>query len=337
MQMTHEPKFRVAVTGDFERLAMKVAPWSTLGEDAEVVAFTEPFPSARDTVLALRDFDAITLMHERIPLTREIIEQLPRLKIIVFSGRKNETLDDEAAADRGVIVCNSNPKFDVSSDEPGGKSPSELAIALLLSCTWQTGPLTTLIRHGGWAAQPGVPLRGKTLGVLGFGSVGRPVARMGLTLGMRVLAYSRSLTEDTANAEKVAHADLDTLLKMSDVISIHLPLNASTRGMIGAQQIAQMKDGVILINTARAPIIEEEPFLEALRTRKIAMAGLDVYWEEPLPDRHPLKQLPNVVMTPHIGYVTEETMVVRYRGLLEKLSAYRGGKIIGRHGSKPAT
>lgn len=330
-----KPEFRIAVTGDFERLAMTAAPWSTLGADAEVVAFTEPFASARETVLALRDFDAITLMHERIPLTREIIEQLPRLRVIVFSGRKNESLDDKAAADRGVIVCNSNPKFDVPGSEPGGKSPSELAIALLLGCTWQTGPLTTLIREGGWAAQPGVPLRGKTLGVLGFGSVGRPVARVGLALGMRVLAYSRSLTEEAADAENVARADLDTLLHESDVISIHLPLSAATRGMIGARQIARMKDGVILINTARAAILEEAPFLEALRKRKIAMAGLDVYWEEPLPGNHPLKQLPNVVMTPHIGYVTEDTMAVRYRGLLEKLSAYRGGKIVGRYASKP--
>ena len=335
--MTNDPKFRVAVTGDFERLAMKAAPWSSLGKDAEVVAFTDPFASPRDTVLALRDFDAVTLMHERIPLTREIIDQLPQLKIIVFSGRKNETLDDKAAADRGVIVCNSNPKFDVPSDEAGGKSPSELAIALLMGCTWQTGPLTELIRQGGWAAQPGVPLRGKTLGVLGFGSVGRPVARVALALGMRILAYSRSLTEEAAAAEKVTRAPFDTLLKESDVISVHLPMNASTLGMIGARQIDLMKNGVIVINTARAAIIEEDPFLEALRTRKIAKAGLDVYWQEPLPEHHPLKQLPNVVMTPHIGYATEETMAVRYRSLLEKLVAYRGGKIPGRCGSKPAT
>src|SRR6185437_11686715 len=335
--MTDETKFRVAVTGDFERLAIKAVPWSALGADAEVVAFTEPFACARDTILALRDFDAITLMHERTPLTREIIEQLPRLKVIVFSGRKNETLDDEAAADRGVIVYNSNPKFDVPGSEPGGKSPSELAIALLLGCTWQTGPLTTLIREGGWAAHPGVPLRGKTLGVLGFGSVGRPVARVGLALGMHVLAYSRSLSEEAAAAEKVTRAELDTVLNESDVISVHLPLSAATRGMIGERQIAQMKDGVILINTARAAIIEEAPFLEALRKRKIAMAGLDVYWEEPLPGRHPLKQLPNVVMTPHIGYVTEDTMAVRYRGLLEKLNAYRSGKIVGRYASKPGS
>jgi len=335
--MNNRAKFRVAITGDFEGLALQAVSWNSLGEDADIVAFTEPFVSTQETVQALRDFDAVTLMHERVPLTREILEQLPRLKFIVFSGRKNETLDDKAAAGRGVIVCNSNPKFDVPGNSLGGKSPSELAIALLMSCTWQTGPTTTLIRQGGWAAQPGIPLREKTLGVMGYGSVGRPVARVGVTLGMRVLVYDRSLTDEHARADGVSRADLDTLLKKSDVISIHLPLNASTRGMIGAQQIAQMKDGVILINTARAPILDEQSFLEALRARKVAMAGLDVFWQEPLPDQHPLKQLPNVVMTPHIGYVTRDTMVVRYRGLLESLAAYRKGNVIGRYASKAVT
>lgn len=326
-------KFRVAVTGDFESLAMKAVPWDTLGEDAEVVAFTNPFGSAYETIEALRDFDAITLMHERVPLTREMLGQLPRLKFIAFSGRKNETLDDKAATARNIIVCKSSPKFDVPRDAPGGTSPSELAIALLMGCTWQTGPLTTLIRQGGWAAYAGVPLRAKTLGILGYGAIGRPVARVGVALGMHVLAFGRSLTKETACAEKVTRADLETLLKNSDVISIHLPLTALTRGLIGAQQIAQMKDGVILINTARAPIIDEQPFLDALRTRKIAMAGLDVFWQEPLPAGHLLKQLPNVVMTPHIGYATQETMVIRYRGLLATLAAYRQGNIIGRHAS----
>lgn len=332
--MSDSAKFRVAVTGDFERLAMQAVPWNTLGTDAEIVTFTEPFASAQTAVEALRDFDAVTLMHERIPLTREIVEQLPRLKIIVFSGKKNETLDDSAAAARGVIVCKSTPDFHVPNDAPGGRSPAELTIALLMGCTWQTGPLTTLIREGGWAAQPGVPLRGKTLGILGYGGIGRPVARVAQALGMHILAYSRSLTGEAARADNVTHADLDTLLRSSDVISIHLPLNATTRGMIGAQQIARMKAGVILINTARAPIVAEQPFIAALRTRKIAMAGLDVYWEEPLPAQHPLKQLPNVVMTPHIGYSTAETMVTRYRGLLETLAAFRQGNIIGRYASK---
>jgi phosphoglycerate dehydrogenase-like enzyme len=329
-----QAKFRIAVTGDFEDLATKAVPWNTLGEDAEVVAFNNPFGSAQETVKALCDFDAITLIHERIPLTREMLEQLPRLKFVVFSGRKNETLDDKAAAARNIIVCKSSPNFEVPQDAPGGRSPSELAIALLMSCTWQTGPATTLIRQGRWTFRPGIPLREKTLGILGYGAIGRPVARVGMALGMHVLAFGRSLTDETARAENVTRADLETLLKNSDVISIHLPLNASTRGLIGTEQIAQMKDGVILINTARAPIVDEQPFLDALRTRKIAMAGLDVYWQEPLPADHPLKQLPNVVMTPHIGYSTEETMVIRYRGLLETLAAYRKGTIIGRYASK---
>jgi phosphoglycerate dehydrogenase-like enzyme len=322
-------KFRVAITGDFEKLAMTVAPWHTLGGDTEIVAFTEPFASADQTVQALRDFDAVTLMHERISLPREVLERLPRLKLIVGTGRKNQ-LDEEAAAMRGIVVIKSNPSFDVPSGTDGGRSPSELAIALLLSCTWQPGPATTLIRAGGWAFQPGIPLRGKSLGVVGYGDIGKPVARVGLALGMRVLVFNRSLSEEAARAEHVTRVALDTLLKSSDVISIHLPLNASTRGIIGAQQIAQMKDGVILINTARAHIIDEKPFIEALRTRKIAMAGLDVFWEEPLPKGHPLGQLPNVVMTPHIGYVTYDTMAVRYRVLLETLAEFREGNNIGR-------
>jgi phosphoglycerate dehydrogenase-like enzyme len=334
---TQSTQFRVAITGDFENLAMVVAQWRTLGEDTEVVVFTEPFTSTLQTIEALRDFDAITLMHERVTLTREILEQLPRLRFIVFSGRKNETLDAGAAAARGIIVCRSTPRFDVPSEESGGRSPSELTIALLMACAWQTGPATTLIREGGWAFRPGIPLRGKTLGIMGYGSIGRPVAQVGLALGMHVLAFNRSLTEEEARAERVSRADLDTLLRNSDVISIHLPLNASTRGMIGAEQIALMKQGVILINAARAAIVAEQPFLAALRSGKIAMAGLDVFWEEPLPAHHPLKRLLNVVMTPHIGYATRETMVVRYRALLEVLAAYRQGKVVGRYESAAGT
>ena len=330
------PKFRIAVTGDFENLALRTVPWDTLGPDVEVMAFHQPFTSAQETVSALREFDAITLIHERIALTREIIEQLPRLKLIVATGRKNETLDADAAIARNIVVCKRSPDFELPPGAPGGRSPVELTIALLLSCTWQTGPMTTLIRQGGWAAQCGIPLRGKTLGILGYGSLGKPVARIGLALGMNVLAFGRSLTDEVARAENVARADLETLLKNSDVISIHLPLTPSTLGMIGAQQIAQMKDGAILINTARASIVVEQPFLDALRTRKISMAGLDVFWQEPLPANHPLKQMPNVVMTPHIGYSTQETMIIRYQALLEAVAAYRQGSFLDRYSSAPS-
>src|SRR5215469_977071 len=157
-------------------------------------------------------------MHERVQLTREILDQLPRLKLIVFSGSKNSTLDDRAASARGITVCRSNPRFDVRRSELGGNSASELAIALLLGCTWQTGPATALIRGGGWAFRPGIPLRGKTLGIIGYGRIGRPVARVGLALGMRVLVFNRSLTDASARAENVTRADLQALLKNSDVI-----------------------------------------------------------------------------------------------------------------------
>lgn len=316
------PKLRVAVTGDFENLAMQAVPWESLGQSVEVVAFHEPFRTAQDTIEALRDFDAVTLIHERVSLTREILENLPRLKLIVATGKRNEVLDAEAAIERNIIICKCNPSFDLPPNAPGGRSPVELAVALLLSCTWHTGQMTTLIRQGGWAAECGIPLRGKTLGILGYGSLGKPVARIGVALGMSVLAFGRSLTDESARADDVTRVDFDTLLKNSDVLSIHLPLTNTTRGMIGADQIAKMKDGVIIINTARASIIAEKPFLEALRSRKISMAGLDVFWQEPLPPDHPLKQLPNVVMTPHIGYATEETMIVRYRAIFDSLTSY---------------
>jgi phosphoglycerate dehydrogenase-like enzyme len=327
--------FRVAVTGDFEKLALQAAPWSDLGKDAEVVAFHEPFASEQATVAALQDFDAITLIQERIPLTHEILEKLPRLKLIVFTGRKNETLDAAAALARNVTVCKCSPDFEVPPEAPGGKSPVELTFALLLSCTWQTGPNTSLIRQGGWVTQCGVALRGKSLGIVGYGSLGRPVGRIGLAFGMNVLAFGRSLTAEAAAADNVTRADLDTLLGQSDVISIHLPLNSATRGLIGAQQIGLMKPGAILINTARAAIVEEQPLIDALQSRKIAMAGLDVYWREPLPSDHPLTRLPNVVMTPHIGYATEEAMVLRYRELLRTLVAYREGNVVGRYVPEP--
>jgi phosphoglycerate dehydrogenase-like enzyme len=329
-------KFRVALTGDYEALAMKAAPWGRLGEDSEIVALHAPFASAQETVDALRDFDAVTLMRERIPLTRDILKRLPRLKFIVFSGNGNETLDVAAAAELGIVVCNSNPNLKPPDGASGGKSPAELTIALLMGCTWQTGPATTLIRGGGWAFRPGIPLRGKTLGIVGYGDIGSAVARTALALGMRVIAFGRRLTDDAARADNVIRADLDELLEASDVISIHLRLAPETQGMIGAPQIARMKDGVIFINTARAQIVAEAPFLEALRTRKIAMAGLDVFWEEPLPHNHPLTSLPNVVLTPHIGYATQEAIVIRYRDMLETLVEFRQGNIISRYPAKAA-
>ena len=332
MAATRE-NFRIAVTGDYEDLALQVAEWNSLGLDVQVVSFKEPFRSAQETVNALLGFDAITLMRERTLISRQILEQLPRLKLIVFTGPSNATLDSAAAIERHITVCNAimagaRPSSPLPS---GGGSPAELTLALMLACAWHIPAADARIRSGGWSFQPGIPLRGKTLGIVGYGNIGKPVARYGQALGMNIAAFSRGLTEQAASADGVSKADLPTLLRTSDVVSIHLPLNSSTTGMIGVREIDAMKPGVILVNTARAPIVDQAAMLAALRAHKIAMAGLDVFDQEPLPTGHPLLRLDNVVMTPHIGYVTKGSLTDMYAAVLEVLAAYRQGIIKNRY------
>jgi phosphoglycerate dehydrogenase-like enzyme len=346
--------FRVALAGDFEDVALRAAPWNTLGEGVEVVSFNKPLTAPQDTIRALRDFDAVVLMRERTPMPRQVIEHLPRLKLIVFSGLMNATLDHVAAAEHNIVIARAlgmggedeeGPAANAGPAEPaaggrggggGGGGPAELALALMLACSWHIPMADSMIRRGGWAMQPEIPLKiplaGKVLGIPGYGGIGARAGRYGKGLGMRVLGFSRSLTEEAARADGVTRApDLETIMRNSDVISVHLPLTALTRGMIGARELAMMKPGVIFINTARGPIVDKTAFLEALRTRRIAMAGLDVYDEEPLPRRDPLLQLPNVIMTPHIGYVSESGMTSRYKALFDVVSDYRKGVIKNRY------
>jgi len=331
-----EKKFRIAVPGDYENLASRAA-WHTLGPDVEVVFFHKPFDSEHAAVKALQDFDALALMRERTPISRAMLTQLPKLKLIVFSGPSNATLDYNAAIEHNITVCYATavPSGTPPTPAPtGGSSPAELTLALMMACAWHIPAATTLIKNGGWAFQPGIPMRGKTLGIVGYGNLGREVAKYGIALGMNVLGFSRSLTDDKAQADGVTRAELETLLRTSDVVSIHLPLNASTTGMVGSKEIGWMKDGAFLINTARAPIVDEAAMIAALRTRKIAMAGLDVYNQEPLPKNHPLLQLPNVVMTPHIGYVTEGSIAGMYAAEIDVLAAFRQGTVKNRYAPK---
>jgi phosphoglycerate dehydrogenase-like enzyme len=318
------PQFRLALCGDYERFAIGAAPWSTLGNDVEIKSFTEPFLSPEATVSALRDFDAITLMRERTPLSRSVLEQLPRLRLIVFTGRSNSTLDTAAAIDRHIVVCN-------VSSSLGGGSAAELALGLMLACAWHLPAADALIRLGGWAFRPGISLRGKTLGLLGYGKLGKSLAGFCLALGMTVLAFSRGLTDEKAKSDGVTRADLETLLRSADVVSIHLPLTPETIGMIGHREIDMMKRGVLLINTARAPIVDQQAMLHALKSGHIGMAGLDVFDAEPLPKQHPLRQLTNVVMTPHIGYVNEANLTGMYGAALDVLTAFRKGVVKNRY------
>jgi phosphoglycerate dehydrogenase-like enzyme len=334
-------RFRIALTGDFEDLALRAAPWNTLGDDVDVVSFNKPLTSPQETIRALRDFDVIVLMRERTPLSRQVLEHLPRLKLIVFSGLMNATLDHTAAAERNIVIARALGMSGADDEAPaaggggGGGGPAELALALMLACAWHIPSADTLIRRGGWAMQPEIPLKiplaGKVLGIPGYGGIGARAGRYGKALGMSVLGFSRSLTDEIALADGVTRADLETVMRNSDVISVHLPLTALTKGMIGARELGWMRPGVIFINTARGPIVDEAALLEGLRTRRIAMAGFDVYDEEPLPRHHPLLQLPNVVMTPHIGYVSASGMTSRYKALFEVVADYRKGIIKNRY------
>lgn len=326
-------RFRVALAGDYESVGLQFAPWNTLGDDAEVVSFNDPFETSADTIAALRDFDAVVLMRERVPMPREVIENLPRLKLIVFSGQMNATLDHVAAAEHDIVVCNALGMGGGEGESGGG--PAELTIALMLACAWHIPQADALIRRGGWILQPEIPFKiplgGRTLGIVGYGIIGTRVGELAKAFGMNVLGFSRSLTEEIAREQGVMRADLDTVMRSSDVVSVHLPLTNLTRGMVGARELGLMKPGAMLINTARAPIVEEAPFIDALRTGRIAIAGLDVHYEEPLPQNHPLVQMSNVVMTPHIGWVSESGMAGRYRALFDVVAAYRRGEIINRY------
>jgi phosphoglycerate dehydrogenase-like enzyme len=322
-------RFRIALANDYEGVALNAAPWDTLGPDVETVSFNKPLNTPQETIRALRDFDAVILMRERTPIPRQVLESLPRLKLIVFSGQMNATLDHKAASERNIVVAQAMGMGD--SGEVGGGA-GELAFALMLACAWHIPAADALIRSGGWVMQPQIPLKiplgGKTLGIPGYGAIGSRVGVFAKALGMKVLGYSRSLTEEMARADGITRApDLDTVMRDSDVISVHLPYTNQTRGMIGAKELALMKPGVIFINTARAPIVDEKAFLEAVRTRRIAMAGLDVYSVEPLPRTHELMKLPNVVMTPHIGYVSGAGFNARYRAVFQVVADYRKGTV----------
>jgi phosphoglycerate dehydrogenase-like enzyme len=317
-------RYRIALTGDFEDMAARAAPWTSLGEDIEVVAFNKALVTPQETVRALRDFDAVVLMRERTALPREVLEQLPRLKLIIFSGRANALLHHKTTLDRNIFVANAANL----SDEEGG--PAELTLGLMLACAWHIPQANALVRSGGWSMQPAIPIKiplaGRTLGIPGYGAIGTRVGKLAQALGMKVLGFSRTLTEDIARADNVRKVELDELMSTSDVVSVHLPLTAETKGMIGAKQIGMLKRGAIFINTARGPIVDETALIGALRSRQIAMAGIDVFDVEPLPRNHPFNSLPNVVMTPHIGYVSEGAMTAWYKGMFDVLAAYRQGK-----------
>ncbi len=296
-----------------------MADWSSLPGGTEVNSFSDHLEDVEQLATRLAGYDIVVAMRERTPFPRPLLERLPKLRLLVATGRRHTVIDLPAAHEMGIVV---------SGTRGLGSNTSELTWALILSLLRRVPAEATAMRSGGWQHTIGVDLAGKTLGILGLGSIGRRVARVALAFDMRVLAWSQNLTPAAAAESGATWCEKDALLTDSDVITIHLVLSERTRRLIGARELACMKPGAYLINTSRGLIVDEIALADALRAGGIAGAALDVYATEPLPPDHPLRTLPTAVLTPHLGYVTENTYRNFYRDAVEAIAAYLAGSPI---------
>lgn len=285
---------RAAVLDDVHDAWRHTRGVARLRERVDLTILTAPFGDPA----ALRGFEILIANRERTPFTRELLAALPDARLLVQTGNHANHIDFEAARDRKLVVARASAGHSTGA--------AELALALMLAVLRQIPRLDAAVRRGEWRTPKTAVLSGKTLGVVGFGGIGRHVARLGRAFGMRVLATSRSLTDAQAAAEGAERRDLDSLLREADVVSINTPLTGDTRGLLDARRLGMMKPTAVLINTARGAIVDEEALVEALSGGRLAGAGLDVFAEEPLRAGHPLTRLPNVVLTPHIGWPTDE-------------------------------
>ena len=309
---------RVAILDDIHRAYEGTAGVRRLRERADVRIFTGPFGEPA----TLRGFDALVANRERTRFTRELLEQLPDLRIIAQTGNHAYHVDLAAAEERGVIVAKASGGFSTGA--------AELAIGLAIALMRRIPEADGAVKRGEWRTPLTRVLHGKTLGIVGLGHVGRHVARIADAFEMRVLAWGPRLTEEGAAEARAERRDLDDLLAESDVISVHATLSAESRGLLDARRIALMKPTAYLINTARGPIVDESTLVAALAEGQIAGAGLDVFDEEPLPAGHPLTKLPNVILTPHLGWPTDEAYARFADAAADVLLAYLDGREVPR-------
>ena len=309
---------KVAVLDDYQGVALSMADWKSLGPAVSVDAFREPIAAA-DLPSTLRDFEIIVAMRERTPFPRTLIEQLPSLKLLVTTGRRNASIDIKAAADRGVPV---------SGTATQSTGPTELTWGLILSLARHIPAESMAMRKGSWQSTVGMGLHGKVLGVVGVGRLGSEVAKIAKAFGMDVIAWSQNLTADVANAVRARLVDKEALFREADFVTIHLVLSSRSRAIVGDAELNVMKPTAYLINTARGPIVDERALVAVLRAKRIAGAGLDVFDQEPLPADHPLRSLDNVVLTPHLGYVTADNYRGMYTEAVEDIRAFLDGKPI---------
>jgi phosphoglycerate dehydrogenase-like enzyme len=310
----------IAILDDYQNVALGMADWSGLQKDHKVVAFNQRLPDVEALARALADFEVIGIMRERTPFRRALFEKLPKLKLLVTTGKRNASIDLEAAKAHGVAVCNTGG---------AGRATAELAVGLMIALARHLREeFHTMRPGGGWQTTLGIDLEGRTLGILGLGNLGARVARIGAAMGMEVIAWSQNLTPEQAKERGAERVEKDELFRRSDVISIHLVLSPRSRGLVGARELSLMKPTALLINTSRGPIVDEAALLSALNERRIGGFGGDTYDVEPLPPDHPLRAEPRALLTPHLGYVTEETYRGFFGGMVQAIEAWLAGKPI---------
>lgn len=309
---------KAAILDDYQGVALKLADWSAIAKDVEVKVFSAPIGGDEAVIKALQGYGVICMMRERTPFNRKVIEGLPELKLLITTGARNASIDLKACAERGVTVCGTGGF---------GNPTAGIAFGLMLELTRHIGFENARMKAGEpWQVTIGHDLEGLTLGVLGLGKLGQKVVAIGKAFGMKAIAWSQNLTPEKAKEGGAEYVTKEELMQRSDILSIHVVLSDRSRGLIGAGDLALMKKTAYLINTARAPIVDQAALLKALQKKKIAGAGLDVFEVEPLPLDHPFRKLDNVVLTPHLGYVSEQNYRKQYAEVVEDIRAFLDGK-----------
>lgn len=312
----------VAILDDYLGLAQKAADWSPLAGRVAVTSFDRSLARAPDAAELLRPFDVICLMRERMPVGDDLLGRLPNLKLLCVTGPYCRPLDVGAAIRRGIVVSHTELRGTYR------KATCELTWGLMLAVARRIPREHESMRRGGWQTSAGFTLAGRTLGLLGLGRQGKHMVPVAKAFGMNVIAWSQNLTPDAAAGVGVRHVARDELFATADVLSVHLVLSERSRGVVGAKEFAAMKPTAILVNAARGAIVDEVALIDALLTGKIAGAGLDVYSQEPLPAEHPLRRMPNVVLTPHQGHNVQEFYEVAFTDVVENIAAYLAGSPI---------
>ncbi len=322
---------KIAILDDYIGVALEYGDWSVLPDDAEVTVYREAIPPER-LVGELQEYEIVVITQQRARFPRAVLEGLPNLRLIVCNGRVSNVIDHEARVERGILLCNA---FDApapgalpSSGSPASRGlpePSEMAWALIFAVAKRIGIEDRVIRAGGWQTGFPVPLAGKTLGLIGAGRLGGAMVPVAKALGMEVIAWSENLTEERCAELGVTLVSKDELTSTADVLGVFLVLSERSRNTLRSADFARMKPGAILVNISRGPIVEEAALVDALRSGQLAGAGLDVFDQEPLPAEHPFRSLDNVVVTPHIGYVTEQLFRTAWARMAEDVAAYLAG------------